>query len=168
MKKLLFMTLIISLFLVSACEKCREISEPYETIEEYTEQEPYTEEQCEYQDYNYEIEDVTSTRVGDNVRLEYDVVNRDTEVIEFRGGADWVLGESAVYERFDPKVCCQYTVEPGSRITVKRVYEDAPNGLKGVPNVIMPQREVCGTVTKYRTVTKNRTVTKYRNKTVCG
>jgi hypothetical protein len=176
MRKLLILVLITALF-ISACSSnnsvdssdnnCRLVSEPYDVVEDYTEQEEYTEEECESREFLYRIEDVESEQDGGYVRLEYDVINLDTETMTFRGGADWIVGESAVFGKLDPKICCEYTIEPDQRITVTKVYEDAPNGLKGEPNVIIPEKQTCETITKYRTIAKNRTVTKYRNKTVC-
>ena len=167
MKKILVLILLSLLLIGCARNNCTVVTEPYEEVEEYTEEEEYTEDTCEYMEFAYELDNIDSRRIGDTVRLEYDMTNLDTEKMEFRGGANWILGDSAVMARFDPNVCCRYTVEPGETITVRKEYSEAPNGLKGEPNIIVPEKEFCGEITKTRTITRNRTVTKYRDKTVC-
>ncbi|MBW2995621.1 hypothetical protein KY312_04670 [Candidatus Woesearchaeota archaeon] len=170
MKRLVYAILI--LMILTACKSetettCRQVSEPYQEIEEYTEQEAYNEEGCVEEDYRYSLENVKNTRVGSDIKLEYDIVNEDSETIVFRGGATWIIGGTAVIAKLDPKVCCEYIVEPGETITITKVYEDGQLKLEGEPSIIMPKKESCDQVTKYRTVTKTRNVTKYRNQTVC-
>jgi len=165
MKKIILGILIISLIVLSGCKECIERTEPYNVTEEYTEQEAYQEEVCDEREYKYEIENVKSVRYGDRVELTYDFVNLDKDAFEFRGGAEWVLGENAVFEKFKPEVCCAYTVAAGETVSVEKEYDEAPGGLWGRPLVIVPMKTGCEMVTKYRDVTKTRVVTKYRNVT---
>ena len=178
-------TIIIGIFLVSilvlsGCAQqqasspnipsrnCREVQVPYEAQEEYSEQEPYIDTSCEYKDYVYAIENQKVSKEGGMLKLEYDFVNRDNEKFFFKGGATWIINNEVVYFKdYDPETCCNYEVYPGSRVTVTKYFENPSAQQTGRYNVVVPQKQVCEEVTRYRTTTKYRTVTKYRTETQC-
>lgn len=176
---------------------CKDVQIPYDAQEEYTEQEPYSEEICEYVNLQYskinEGWDYSTCANYDSICYEEnwlgictneetfcsekllsysaDINNQDDE------GGNWEL-EIKFYiddELYRTKEISNY-LYPETTETFTGRYLVQSNNPEGDANQnfgavaivkTIPEKQKCEMVTQYKTVTKYRTITKYRTETVC-
>ncbi len=147
---------------------CKEVQVPYDAQESYTEQEPYSSEECEsvslaYNQMSNYCNNYKDNFFADNEPAKYSVTinNLDSE----KGGlfiADigfTISGQTVTESQ-------QKYIYPDSSETF---YVERMANIDGCYFIMtsVPEKQTCKTVTKYQTVTKYRTVTKYKTETVC-
>ena len=153
------------------------VKEPYDALEDYTEQEPYTvpvckdiqvpysDEECTANRYSYAVENVVkhfwslSKPYSD---VTFDIVNHE----DISG----IFGYQCDFSNVDgifTKGLYSATIYANSRKTVNILYDSDFGEDVNIyrPEVFAPVKTECETVTKYKTETECEDVTKYRTVT---
>jgi len=146
---------------------CKEMQIPYDALEEYAEQEPYTDTLCENINLVYKNEKGTCTQYEDNFfssdtpsTYSCTIANLDNEAGYFSIDIGFNIDGQTLGENQTQYI---YPQSSQTFYAQKMAYIDSCYCL--ITSV--PTKQECETVTRYRTVTKTRTVTKYRTETIC-
>lgn len=157
-------------------KNCEDVQVPYDDIEYYTEKEPYSVEECEQEPYSYAIENFIGGSeerncnwMGLNCDHYYscslDIVNH-----EDKGGTfelqPYIISDQR--GQINKPNIQQYVYAESQKTVSFEELIGKDEGARCYYNIkSIPTKQICNTVTKYKTVQKTRTVTKWRTETRC-